>query len=276
MNRTSWCRAWLAAAVLAGAAVPAAHAAPAVSAFGPDGSVLSVGSVVAQGERSGDACTFADGAVTLATSGAGAIALRPDESCRLVVTFLGVPDGAFGSANLRAESRRPKLPEDGAAPASVGPPVSPGSVAALVPTVSTDQGTKQQVLVTLSQTIYRPGGIRQYEDYTDAQYFVDSKTGAMSGLEPLGGYCLGDLLGDVLFTSPTEIRSCYYKTLYNGAKHVGFRSGGYYREVVGGIETDARKLTEVFDVAGKGTPTRDCYAGTLPIGWSEYCFLDIN
>jgi hypothetical protein len=276
MIRNTW-PAWLAAAVLTGAVAPAAHAAPDVSAYGADGSVLSVGSVVAQGERNGDVCTFADDAVTLATARTGAIALQADDACRLVVTFLGVPDGAFGSADLTGESRRPKLPEDGAAPASVGSPVSPGAVTGLLPYVSTDVATKRQVQVTLSQTIYRTGGIRQYEDYIDVTYEVDTKNGALSNVQPVAGYCIGDLVSDVLLTPLTEIRSCFYKTLYNGPNRAGFQSGGYYRETVAGIETDARKLTETFDVLRNKVPTRACdTGGALPIGWTNYCFLDVN
>jgi hypothetical protein len=276
MKHSSW-PVWLAAAALTGAVAPAAHAAPDVSAYASDGSVLAVGSVVAQGAPNGDVCTFADDAVTLATAHVGAIALQADDSCRLVVTFLGVPDGAFGSADPSAESRRPKIPEDGAVPASVGPPVSPGSVTGLLPTVGMDAATKRQVLVTLSQTVYRPGGIRQYEDYTTAQYFVDTKTGALSNLEPLGGYCIGDLLSDTVFLPLTEVRSCFYKTLYNGPNHVGFRSGGYYRTVVAGHETDGREMTETFDALRNKTPTGPCdTGGALPKLWTKYCFLALD
>jgi hypothetical protein len=84
-------------------------------------------------------------------------------------------------------------------------------------------------------------------------------------------------VSDVLLTPLTEVRSCFYKTLYNGPNRVGLRSGGYYRETVAGVETDARKLTEVFDALRNKVPTRLCdTGGALPIGWTNYCFLDVN
>lgn len=280
----------LLAAVVLGSAAPTAQASADVSAVAADGRVLSVGSVVAQGVREGDVCKFADDVVTLSVAdGAGAISLRSDENCRLIVDFLGVPSASMGTnANVALESRRPKLVDESAGASAsggaggvighvgiTGTPVD--DAVALANEVAAAASATEQKLVKLSQTIYSGGGIRQYEDSVDVQYLRDKRTGAMSAVEAYDGYCIGDLVSDLVYTPVTEIRNCFYKTLYGGPDRVGFVSGGYYRQVVAGIQTDGRKLTETFNAYRNQTPTRSCSTGgSLPLGWYNYCFMDVN
>ncbi|HEU0130993.1 MAG TPA: hypothetical protein VFQ85_08390 [Mycobacteriales bacterium] len=260
----------LALAVAAALAAPAPATATVTAA---DGRALPVGSVVAYGARHGDTCTFDAPSVALAGDEV-ALGLRADDGCRLVVWTVSP-----AVADSLVQVGRPKTDADGAtAPNAAdltssgsGPTVSgPEAAAVGIVTAAASQDERQ---VLLRQSVYKPGGVRVYEDEAEAVYLVDRRTGALSGLQPTGGYCAGDLLSDFVYSPLTEVVDCYYKRRYGGPDRIGFLSGGYYREVVAGIQTDGRTLTETFN-RYRGKPATWTYdaGGALPVGWYTYFY----
>lgn len=259
----------------------------AVTARTADGRALSVGSVVTQGHRDGDLCRFADGETTLALSwagsGAGAVAVRANESCALVVTALGGGPDAGPTAPYRdrrkVESSSPAAAR-GAAVSGAG-----AFVAEAAPTTLTAYA------VEAHQTVYRETGSQEYYDYTIADLFADPKTGGL-WLGGGDGFCrsshldntINDLMG-IPAGHPWQARvfDCHYERRVNTPTYVHFVTGGYYRRVGPlGVVLDERELTEYFHAWSNGPGlafdhTNYCTTGgTLPVEWTSWCKFRIS
>ncbi len=276
------------AAMIATTVTPLAHAS-AVTAVTATGRALHPGSVVATGRLDGDVCVFeSDAVVTLRGTAAAGLGLRTDAACRLVVTRLDATPVAVSAPFLYAVA--PKIDEDATAASPAGgvgggdPLFGAGTdVATLADTAGNAVATASSttsVHVTMSQTIYNAVGSVQYEDKIEVAYLKNTRTGSVSHLEPTDGYCRGGGLADNpanewTDVAATEIRDCFYKTTASGPDKVAFLTGGYYRQLLLGIERDARLLTETFSERTDGSVSRDCDPGdAVPRYWTTYCFLN--
>jgi hypothetical protein len=268
----------LAAALLASVA-PLAHASalPAALAVTADGRVLRAGSVVATGRLSGGRCLFGSAtAVILRSAATGGVALRADGACRLVVTALGAPTRS--SAGVTFYSAAPKAGAD--TPYVVtGSGIPGGDLLGSDLGIDTANATVS-VHVALSQSVYDAVGSLQYEDKMEVAYLRNTKNGNVTHLTATDGYCRGAGIADNPVNTwtgvaATEIRDCFYKPSATGPDKVGFVTGGYYRQVLLGIERDARGLSETYSESRTGTVAHTCNpGGSLPQYWSTYCFLN--
>ena len=129
--------------------------------------------------------------------------------------------------------------------------------------------------IYLDQTVYDETGLRQYTDSTYAEYLRNRKTGDVTNMDIVEGYCQGsaadDAIAGFLAMRTTEIHGCFYKTTFNGPGHVGFVSGGFYRQKVLTYTRDERTLTEAFDAWRDGFYTWSCEPGPLPQRWYKEC-----
>jgi hypothetical protein len=288
-------------AAVTGGAVPA-HAAADVSAFAADGRQLFVGSIVSEGTRSGDRCTFSDDTVTVVADSAtdSVIRLAVDGACRLVVTNLS-PTASTSSVDLGGvRYTAPKTYETSATPAGAGPGVGvevAGQAPAIAGSATDDALAAVNAAVDLAvdaaataaanvkvdvqavQIVENESGTQEYRDYVAAQYVKNTKNKTVGTLEPYDGACEGSYVDENVLYGPyaNDILSCFYKETYNGPSRVGFVSGGTYRKSIATITIDQRKLTETFQATSSGPTVRSCSTGgALRTGWSSTCYFDIN
>jgi hypothetical protein len=268
-------RRWIGATAVALTAltVPAAHAGSGVTVLGPDGRVLSVGSVVTTGDAVNGVCTFGDAAVTLVTEGLtdSSVTLHADEDCNLVVT--GVDTSPDNAVRPGVGTVRPKV-EDSDTASTSGAGLPDVEAGALVGTAS----TFDTIPVQMRADVYSEGGLREYEDHANAEVRKDKRTGALSGPTLLGGWCIGSDVDDIVTTPyANEIRSCWFKIYRNGPDEVWFASGGTYRKAIAGVELDRRTLSHDVYIHRNGTLRRGCSpGGNLPMGWTIICTADVQ
>ena len=278
-----------AVAGIAGAAVPA-HASADVTAVTLDGRTLAVGSVVSEGTRSGDLCTFADDSVIVMADYAtdSSISLAVDDGCRLVVRALGTSIPTSSSVGVRYTAPKVYETTGSSSGSGVGTISGIGSVGGLVGTedpvamildAAATAAATTKVDVQAVQIIYNEAGVQEYRDYVAVQYVRNTRTHTVGTMEPYNGSCEGSYIDENVLYGPyaNDILSCFYKETANGPSKVGFVSGGTYRKGIATITVDQRKLTETFEATYSGPTKRVCSTGgTLRTGWSSTCYFDIN
>lgn len=281
MQCTMFRRSLALAVVTAGAAGVAPAQATDVTAYAPDGRVLVVGSVVTEGTRSGDVCTFVDGVVTVVaplSADGGAVSLGVDETCRLVVTHLGaLADAALANESL---GRRPKLDDPSQpSPAGVGDVGEPGLsiVRALgdglgfATEAAADAASTEVRQVKVRQLVVDPAGVRHYEDLVSAQYTRNLRKGTVGSLAKTAGYCEGPALDSMLPPPGEATELCYFRRTANGPTKVRFVSGGYYRTTAGPVVVDERRMKETFEATFTNVRLTCDPGGVLLYGWDVRC-----
>lgn len=265
------------------AALPAltpltANADGGVRVVAADGRVLGVGSVVETGSRSGDDCTFqSEGVTMLADVGVpSGVVLATDDSCRLVVSAISA-EAPLASAALTQST--PKVYDTtSASPAAAGAPVGASAANAAVDSVGTAAST-QTVDVQATQIVYDEAGVQEYRDTISAQYTRNRRSRTVGGVAMYDGACERSWLDENVVFTPyaNEVLSCFFKPIENGPAEIAFVGGGTYRKAVAGVEIDRRKLTETFAATYTSITARWCSTGgSLPVGWSSFCYFDVN